>query len=52
MTTQTKNRLLYIDNIRILLISLIVLLHLVITYGGPGDWYIPGNKVRKYRFDI
>ena len=39
MTTQTKNRLLYIDNIRILLISLIVLLHLVITYGGPGDWY-------------
>ncbi|MBN1293688.1 MAG: acyltransferase family protein [Candidatus Latescibacteria bacterium] len=39
MTLQTKNRLLYIDNIRILLISLIVLLHLVITYGGPGDWY-------------
>ena len=34
-----KARLLYIDNIRIVLISLIVLLHLAITYGAPGDWY-------------
>ena len=32
-------RLFYIDNLRIFLISLVVLLHLNITYGGPGDWY-------------
>jgi len=34
-----KSRLLYIDNLRIFLISLVVLLHLNITYGAPGDWY-------------
>ncbi len=34
-----QQRLYYIDNLRILLISLVVLLHLNITYGGPGDWY-------------
>ena len=36
-----KNRLLYIDNIRTLLISLVVVGHMAITYGAPtGDWYI------------
>jgi peptidoglycan/LPS O-acetylase OafA/YrhL len=35
----SKTRLLYIDNLRIFLISLVVLLHLNITYGAPGDWY-------------
>jgi len=34
-----QSRLLYIDNLRIFLISLVVLLHLNITYGAPGDWY-------------
>lgn len=34
-----KSRLYYIDNLRILLISLVVLLHFNITYGAPGDWY-------------
>ena len=33
------NRLFYIDNLRIFLISLVVLHHLAITYGAPGDWY-------------
>jgi fucose 4-O-acetylase-like acetyltransferase len=33
-----KPRLLYIDNLRILLISMVVLLHLAITYGAVGDW--------------
>lgn len=37
--TSTSERLLYIDNLRILLISLVVLHHLSITYGAPGDWY-------------
>jgi len=36
-----KDRLLYIDNIRILLISLVVVGHMAITYGAPtGDWYV------------
>ena len=33
-----KPRLLYIDNLRIVLISMVVLLHLAITYGAVGDW--------------
>lgn len=32
-------RLLYIDNLRILLITLVILLHLAVIYGGPGDFY-------------
>ncbi len=32
-------RLFYIDNLRIILISLVVLHHLAITYGAPGDWF-------------
>ena len=38
-------RLLYIDNIRILLICLVIATHCSITYGGPGTWYFadPGN---------
>lgn len=36
MSTQ---RLFYIDNLRIFLISLVVLHHLSITYGAPGGWY-------------
>lgn len=34
-----SNRLIYIDNLRIFLISLVVLHHLAITYGAPGGWY-------------
>jgi glucan biosynthesis protein C len=34
-----KSRLLYIDNIRVLLTVLVVLHHMAITYGGPGGWY-------------
>ena len=34
-----KVRLYFIDNLRILLITLIVMLHLSITYGGAGSWY-------------
>jgi peptidoglycan/LPS O-acetylase OafA/YrhL len=35
----SKSRLFYIDNLRIFLISLVILHHFNITYGGPGDWY-------------
>jgi len=34
-----NKRLIYIDNIRILLISIVILQHLAITYGAPGGWY-------------
>ncbi|MDB4582005.1 acyltransferase [Draconibacterium sp.] len=34
-----KSRLFYIDNLRIFLISLVVLHHLSITYGAPGGWF-------------
>jgi hypothetical protein len=34
-----QQRLYFIDNLRILLIILVVLHHLAITYGAPGDWY-------------
>jgi hypothetical protein len=39
MKTKLSSRLWYIDNLRIFLISLVVLHHLAITYGAPGDWY-------------
>ena len=40
------SRLLYIDNVRILLICLVITTHCSITYGGPGSWYFtdPGNS--------
>ncbi len=34
-----SSRLFYIDNLRILLTVLVILVHLAITYGAPGDWY-------------
>jgi len=36
--THERPRLFYVDNLRILLIVLVVLHHLAITYGAPGDW--------------
>lgn len=36
----SKDRLLFIDNLRILLTILVILVHLAITYGAPvGSWY-------------
>ncbi len=32
-------RLAFVDNLRILLIALVVALHVAITYGGAGSWY-------------
>jgi hypothetical protein len=34
-----KPRLYFIDNLRILLITLVAILHLAITYGSGGSWY-------------
>ena len=33
-----KQRLLYVDNLRILLITMVIGVHLSITYGGGGSW--------------
>ena len=40
-----SSRLVYIDNLRIFLISLVVLHHLAITYGAPGSWYYNESMV-------
>ena len=37
-TTASKPRLLYIDNLRILLTILVIMHHFAIGYGAPGDW--------------
>ena len=34
-----KGRLTFIDNLRILLITLVMMVHLSINYGGAGSWY-------------
>ncbi len=34
-----KSRLLFVDNLRTLMIVLVILVHLSITYGGVGGWY-------------
>jgi len=34
-----KSRLYFIDNLRILLITLVMMIHLSISYGGEGSWY-------------
>jgi glucan biosynthesis protein C len=34
-----KPRLYFIDNLRILLITLVMMIHLSISYGGEGSWY-------------
>ncbi len=35
----SRSRVTWIDNLRILLTILVILLHLSIGYGAPGDWY-------------
>ena len=38
-TPSTKERLLYIDNLRLLVIVLVVTIHLAVTVSGFGSWY-------------
>jgi peptidoglycan/LPS O-acetylase OafA/YrhL len=35
----TKPRLLYVDNLRTLVIIMVIFVHLGVTYGGEGSWY-------------
>ncbi|CAK6687030.1 hypothetical protein BBFGKLBO_00131 [Synechococcus sp. CBW1107] len=39
VSSDSTSRLLYIDNLRILLAILVILHHLSSSYGAPGDWY-------------
>jgi len=47
-----KARLLYVDNLRVGLISLVVTGHMAITYGAFGDWYLTGEGEVSAAFDI
>jgi glucan biosynthesis protein C len=42
-TTAKKSRLLYIDNLRILLTILVIMHHFAIGYGAPGGFYYSEN---------
>src|SRR5262249_1168198 len=37
--SSSTGRLLFVDNLRVLLTILVVLFHLMITYAGTGSWY-------------
>ncbi len=39
-----KERLFFIDNMRIMLVSWVIVFHLAITYGAPGDWMYYENS--------
>ena len=39
-----KKRLFFIDNMRIMLVSWVIVFHLAITYGAPGDWFYYENS--------
>ncbi|MBP2643542.1 MAG: hypothetical protein H6Q67_1429 [Firmicutes bacterium] len=39
MQTERQTRMLYIDNLKLFIISLAVLIHIAVTYSGMGSWY-------------
>ncbi len=45
---EKKGRLLYIDNIRLLMIVFVVVQHLAVTYSGYGSWYYKEGKPLGY----
>lgn len=47
MTKQEQVKLYYVNNLRIILIILILMLHIAITYGAEGSWYYdePNNSL-------
>lgn len=36
---EKSKRLTYIDNIRVFVIAMVILMHLAVTYSGFGGWY-------------
>ena len=47
-----KTRLSFIDNLRILLITVVVMVHLSITYGGAGSWYYKEGQADQLSFVV
>jgi peptidoglycan/LPS O-acetylase OafA/YrhL len=45
----TKEKIYYIDNLRVLLTALVVLHHSFVTYGAPGGWLTGLGTEKKYR---
>jgi len=41
--SEAKTRLLYLDNLRTAVITLVVLGHVAVSYGAGGDWYLHGE---------
>ena len=42
---EAQKRLLYIDNIRLIVIMLVVIMQLSLTYGGSGSWYYTEGRI-------
>lgn len=36
---RSKSKVVYIDNLKVILTALVILHHACVTYGGPGSWY-------------
>ena len=47
-----KPRLLFVDNLRSLMIAKVILVHLAITYGGMGGWYYSERPVDTLSFVV
>lgn len=47
---QDAPRLLFVDNLRILLIALVIMVHLSVTYGGVGGWYYKEDRADTLSF--
>ncbi len=47
-----KARLLFVDNLRILLITLVIVVHLSVTYGGVGEWYYKEGRPDTISFAV
>jgi fucose 4-O-acetylase-like acetyltransferase len=43
--SMTKARLLFVDNLRTVMIVLVILVHLSVTYGGEGSWFYKERPV-------
>ncbi len=48
----TKPRMLFVDNLRTLMIVKVILVHLAITYGGSGSWYYNERPTTELSFIV
>jgi peptidoglycan/LPS O-acetylase OafA/YrhL len=52
MSEPARPRLFFVDNLRVLLIVLVMLVHLAITYGGSGLWYYKEGQLAAPEFYV